>query len=409
MYCWLLQKMDAKRAIATMLIGLTVFMAGTHRGAAEPPLRTMPLSAIAADPAEAPLGQDDRLWGQSGQPGDRATLLRAIDYSLRYLASDRAAKDYQRIDRTAFGNPSPTALRARVRRSLQRFRHLLMTQPNATALQQAVVQEFVLYQAIGKDSQGTVGFTGYFEPTYRASRVPTAEYRYPLFRRPPNLEQWPSPPPTRLQLEGADGLQFAQGPLRGLELVWLRDRLEAFLVHVQGSARLQLTDGRTLTVGYAGRTDYPYVGIGRELVNAGKFTLEELTLPRLVQYFQDHPDELDLYLPRNQRFIFFQETHGAPATGSIGVPVLAGRSIATDKTLFPPGALALIHTQLPEVDARGGLVQRWVSRYVLDQDTGGAIKGPGRVDVFMGTGQGAGDRAGLVNATGQLYYLLLRE
>ncbi|UZQ54251.1 MltA domain-containing protein [Trichothermofontia sichuanensis B231] len=419
MHGWPLPSVDTKRTIAIILMGLSIYLGNSRLGAVAPPLRPVPVDAIAADPccAEPLLGQDDAIWPQQGQSsdapremlGERATLLRAIDHSLQYLASDRAVNDYQKIDRTAFGNPSPAALRSRVRRSLQRFRQLVLTQPNARALQRAVAQEFIFYQAIGQDGQGTVGFTGYFEPTYRASRVPTVEYRYPLFRRPPTLEQWSRPHPTRLQLEGADGLQFAQGPLRGLELVWLRDRLEAFLVQVQGSARLQLTDGRTLTVGYAGRTDYPYVGIGRELVDAGKFTLEELTLPRLVQYFREHPDELDLYLPRNQRFVFFKETHGAPATGSIGVPVLPGRSIATDKTLFPPGALALIHTPLPTLNRAGQLEQRLVSRYVLDQDTGGAIKGPGRVDVFMGTGQAAGDRAGLVNATGQLYYLLLRE
>lgn len=411
MWAWRWQKNNAARTIAALVMGLSAGVLGDRTWAAEVPLRPIAPAAITADPCctEVPLGQDEQIWGHLGQPGDRATLLRAIDHSLRYLASNRAVNDYQKIDRTAFGNPSASALRARVRRSLQRFRHLVLTQPTATALQQAVTQEFVFYQAIGKDGQGSVGFTGYFEPTYRASRVPTAEYRYPLFRRPPNLDQWPTPHPTRLELEGADGLQFAQGPLRGLELVWLRDRLEAFLVQVQGSARLQLTDGRILTVGYAGRTDYPYVGIGRELVNAGKFTLAELNLPRLIQYFREHPEELAIYLPRNQRFIFFQETHGAPATGSIGVPVVAGRSIATDKTLFPPGALALIHTPLPERNAQGGLEQRLVSRYVLDQDTGGAIRGPGRVDVFMGTGPAAGDRAGFVNATGRLYYLLLRE
>ena len=166
-----------------------------------------------------------------------------------------------------------------------------------------------------------------------------------LYRLPPNMGQWPRPQPTRLQLEGADGLQGSQGKLQGLELVWLRDRLEAYLVQVQGSARLQLKDGGTMSVGVAGHTDYPYVSVGRALVNAGKFKLEELTLPRLIQYFRDNPADEDLYLPQNNRFIFFEETGGAPATGSLGLPVTAERSIATDKSLMPPGALALIRAQ----------------------------------------------------------------
>lgn len=163
-----------------------------------------------------------------------------------------------------------------------------------------------------------------------------------------------------------------------------------------------------MTVGYAGKTNYPYTSIGKELVQEGKFQATELTLPRLLQYFQDNPQDRDRYLPRNQSFVFFRETHGSPATGSLGVPVTPNRSIATDKTLMPPGALALIQTQLPAANASGSLNLRSVSRFTLDQDTGSAIKGPGRVDVFMGTGSAAKAKAGLINAPGQLYYLLLR-
>jgi membrane-bound lytic murein transglycosylase A len=197
--------------------------------------------------------------------------------------------------------------------------------------------------------------------------------------------------------------------LRGLELVWLRDRLQAYLVQVQGSARLQLTDGTQISVGYAGRTEYPYVSLGRELVNAGKIPVENLSLPLVIQYFQAHPGELDEYLPRNDRFVFFKETTGTPATGSLGVPVTAERSIATDKYLMPPGALALIQTEIPQPNAQGQLTPQRASRYLLDQDTGGAIQGAGRVDIFMGTGTQAGDRAGLIHAPGQLYYLLLKN
>jgi membrane-bound lytic murein transglycosylase A len=107
--------------------------------------------------------------------------------------------------------------------------------------------------------------------------------------------------------------------------------------------------------------------------------------------------------------VFFRDTNGAPALGSLNVPVTAERSIATDKSLMPPGALALIRTTLPILNAKKQLEQSPVTRYVLDQDTGGAIKGPGRVDVYMGTGLLAGNKAGLVNSSGQLYYLLLKN
>lgn len=360
------------------------------------PLLALPAlaQALVPIPQTRPIGVDEQLFGTSG---DRSALVRAIDYSLRYLNSAQAVSDYQK-------QTVPGMTRDRVRRSLQRFRQLVITAPSAEALQAAVNQEFVWYRSVGNDNQGTVAFTGYFEPVYPASRVPTPEFRYPLFRRPSALAPGQL---TRLQLEGADGLQYQQSVLRGRDFVYLRDRLQAFLIQVQGSARLALTDGSVMTVGYDGNNGLPYGSIGRELVNAGKFTLEELTLPKLIQYFQQHPQELDTYLPRNRSFIFFRNTAGAAATGSLKLPVTPDRSIATDKTKFPPGALALIQATIPYPTPKGDLVPRPVWRYVLDQDTGSAIKGAGRVDIFLGTGKLAGDRAGLINSTGSLYYLLL--
>ncbi len=366
-----------------------------------PQPETSPVPALVPVRSFVSLPPDTQILGTSILSGDRRVLLAAVDNSLRYLRTARAAEDYRR-------SAIPGITRDRVRRSLERFRQLLIQAKSPEALQAAVEREFVFYQSTGKDGQGTVGFTGYFEPIHVASRVRTKEFSYPIFRMPPNLAAWRRPHPTRQQLEGTDGLQFSKSPLKGLELVWLRDRLEAFLIQVQGSARLHLTDGSTMTIGYAGNTDYPYTGIGRELVKAGKIKPEELTLPAVVQYFKDHPDELDVYLPRNQRFVFFRSTGGISATGSLGVPVLPERSIATDKSLFPPGALAVIQTQIPVQTSSGKLEPQLATRYVLDQDTGGAIKGAGRVDIFMGTGTLAGDRAGLINAPGQLYYLLLK-
>jgi membrane-bound lytic murein transglycosylase A len=391
------------RAIATLYLSLGLTLGLVPLPPAQQPLQRREVTEVQAMSAASPmLGLDPQLWGSPhGQP-QRQALLQAIAHSLAYLNTPAAADAYRQYS-------VPGISRDRVRRSLVRFRQLVRTARSPEALQAVVLREFDFYQSIGSDSVGTVAFTGYFEPTYVASRVPTAEFRYPLYRTPSRLGQWPQPHPTRTQLEGADGLQAAQGPLRGLELVWLRDRLEAFLVQVQGSARLQLIDGSVMTVGYDGRTDYPYTGVGRELVRDGKIRQEDLTLPTLQNYFQQYPEALDEYLPRNNRFVFFRETAGAPPTGSLNVPVTAERSIATDKTLMPPGALALIQTQLPDGNGQGSLEQQMVSRYVLDQDTGGAIRGAGRVDIFMGTGERAGDRAGLINATGQLYYLLLKE
>ncbi|MEM9510109.1 MAG: murein transglycosylase A [Cyanobacteria bacterium P01_E01_bin.35] len=330
------------------------------------------------------------------------TLLKAVDHSLYYLSTPKAVASYRQ-------QANPEFNIERVRRSLERFKELLLTTDSPAALEQAVKSEFIFYQSVGTDLQGTVEFTGYFEPTYTASRVRTAEYRYPLYRKPADFDRWSTPHPTRAQLEGKDGLGSKQSVLKGQELVWLSDRLEAFLVQVQGSARLKMTDGTTMTVGYGGTTDYPYVSIGKELVQDGVFNKEELSLPKLLDYFTANPQLLDQYLPRNNRFIFFRETAGKPPTGSLGVPVTGDRSIATDKSLMPPGALALIMAPIPDVQSTGEIKTKIVSRYVLDQDTGSAIKGAGRVDIFLGSGEVAGERAGLINSSGNLFYLLLKD
>ena len=344
---------------------------------------------------------DDLLW-QENDSTAQLRLLTAVAHSLSYLDTPAAIEAYANY-------PIEGLTYERVRRSLQRFRTLVLTSDSPAELQAAMKREFDLYQSIGNDGEGTVHFTGYFEPTYAASRVPTAEYRYPLYQRPTDLDDWVLPHPTRTELEGKDGLQSANGPLKGLELVWMRDRLEAFLVQVQGSARLRLTDGSFMSVGYAGRTEYDYVSLGRELINDGKVPSEGMTLERLLAFFAAQPAALNEYIPRNNRFVFFRETAGGPPTGTFSVPVTAGRSIATDKAIMPPGALALINLDWPTLGTSGSWQATPISRYVLNQDTGGAIQGPGRVDIYVGSCEAAGNQAGQINTDGQLFFLLLKE
>jgi membrane-bound lytic murein transglycosylase A len=384
--------------------------------ASEPQSQLPPLQEVKINPSS--LGIDEQLWGITTQGdndtscnntkqvqigcGDRKALLEAIDHSLEYLATPSAAKAYENY-------PMANITLDRVRRSLIRFRQLLITSSNAAELQEAVEREFAFYRSRGQDNHGTVLFTGYFEPIYPASPIKTAEYIYPIYGLPPDFAQWKQPHPTRIELEGKDGLLGEASPLSGYEIAWLRDRLQAYLIQVQGSAKLEMTDGSVISVGYAGKTEYPYVSLGAELIKDGHFQNNQLNLPIMINFFKNQPTVRDEYISRNNRFIFFRQTDGSPATGSIGVPVVAERSIATDKSLMPPGALALIRTYLPTHQEAGQWKMSRVSRYVLDQDTGGAIKGPGRVDVFMGSGPVAGDRAGLISEPGYLYYLLLKE
>ncbi|OBQ36365.1 MAG: murein transglycosylase [Anabaena sp. MDT14b] len=345
------------------------------------------------------LGLDEQLWGKRG---DKQALLTSIDNSLRYLATSRAVTAYQNY-------PIKEITLNRVQRSLVRFRQLVVSSQSAAELQAAVRREFVFYQSVGNDGKGTVKFTAYYEPVYTASRVRTSVYKYPLYRLPPDFQKWPKPHPKRIDLEGKNGLLGDKSRLRGLEILWFRNRLDAYMVHIQGSAQIRLTNGRRTSVGFAGGTDYAWTSIGRELAKDGKMPLSGLTMPKLITYFRQHPKELSNYLPRWERFVFFAETNGTPATGSILVPVTAERSIATDKSLMPPGALALIINSFPYPTNGGKLESRLVNRFVLDQDTGSAIKGPGRVDYFMGSGQLAGDRAGISGGNGLLFYLLLKE
>lgn len=345
---------------------------------------------------------DEMIYGGDNEKiADKKALLAAIDQSLKYLQTRGAEVAYKKYK-------IPEITKERVDKSLRRFRELLLSTNSSQELHTAIEKEFVFYQSLGKDTKGTVLFTAYYEPLYLASRKPTKEFRYPAYRYPADLTSWTKPHPTRLELEGADGLQGAKGKLKGLELFWFRDRLEPYIIQIQGSARLKLTDGTQTTIGYAGNTAYNYKSLGRLLVDDGKFPLEGLTMPIILEYFQKYPQDLNIYIPRDRSFVFFRETNGQPAQGSISVPLTPERSIATDKSLMPPGALALIRAPFPFANQNGELEHRTVSRYVLDQDTGGAIKGAGRVDYFLGTGKIAGDRAGVTVSNGQLFYLLLK-
>jgi membrane-bound lytic murein transglycosylase A len=354
--------------------------------------------------SQASLPQDDnyfldnQIWGENG---DKQNLLQAIDYSLNYLQTPAAKVAYQKYI-------VPEITREKVEKSLKRFRELVVNSQNAEELQDAVNKEFEFYKSVGSDNKGTILFTGYYKPIYQASRQQTAEYRYPVYRLPDDFKSWSKPHPTRLELEGADALQADKGKLKGSELFWLKSRMDAFLAQVQGSAVLEFLDGTTTSINYAANTDHEYVSLGKELIKDGKLEQEGITLEKVINYLEENPESQNEYLPRNPRFIFFKDTKNAPAIGSLNVPVTPERSIATDKSLMPPGALAIIRAQFPFIN-QGEIEQRLVSRYVLDQDTGGAIKSPGRVDYYIGVGKEAGDRAGAIVNQGELYYLLLKN
>ncbi len=321
---------------------------------------------------------------------DKELLLQSISNSIEYF---KKIKSYPKAFSSIGFTPE------KQKETLEFFRDGYIQCKNAKELNDFIAKNFRVFQAIGKMYEGDVHFTGYGTPIYDGSLTPTETFRYPLYDKPADFKK---PYFTRREIE-------ERNLLKGTEIAYLKSKLEAYLIHVQGSGQIRLSSGKKVYVGYAGNSGHSYTSIGRLLVLDGKIREEELTLSVLIDYFDRHPYELDHYLRQNDRYIFFKKVPHAVPHGSIGVPVTSMRSIATDKKVFPPGGLAFatIGTQRPGGTSRSN--EKWhaeKSFFVLDQDTGSAIKTPARADLFFGIGDRAMHKAGNLNTYGRLYYLL---
>ncbi len=339
---------------------------------------------------------------------DLASLRLAIGHSLAYL---------QKLppERVVGVQPRPFTA-TELADSLLAVGALLDQRPSRARLATELAKRFDLL-ASSDDSQATeVLFTGYYQPVIDASLVESDEFRYPIYGVPPELVApdrkgaYPTAgiekrvlPPYYSRRE-IDELGLLRG--RSLEIAWVKDRIDLFFLHVQGSGLLRLRDGRQVTVGYAAQNGLPYRSIGRLLIDSGKVTKEEMSMQRLRRYLTEHPVEQSEIFAYNQSYVFFRLNEGGPL-GSLDVPVTAGRSIATDSRLFPRGALALVDTEIPVIGPQGDLAGwRPVTRFVLNQDTGGAIRGSQRADYYFGTGDEAGALAGYMNRQGRLYFFV---
>lgn len=283
----------------------------------------------------------------------------------------------------------------------------------------ALIRErFEIYQSVGCDDRGTVLFTGYYRPIFDARLQPDAQFRYPLYKAPDNLVK--DKDGNTLGMKTAGGavipcwtraqIDSPQSPLKGHEICWLKDPFEAYIVTVQGSGKLRMADGSYFEIGYAANNGYPYTSVGQALINDGAIAAEQLSLQGLIQYFHAHPEQLAKYLPRNQRYVFFQPRSGGPY-GSLNVPVTPYRSIATDKSIYPRACPAYLVTQLP-VRLGNDIQNQPYGGFAMDQDTGGAIRAAGRCDIFMGTDDekgSVGELAGRTLNEGQLYYIFVKE
>ena len=270
-------------------------------------------------------------------------------------------------------------------------------------------------------------FTGYYEPLLRGSRARSSRYRVPLYRRPPDIVQVDlgrfreDLRGRRLagRLRGAtlepydDRRSITAGALRGrgLELVWVDDPIAAFFLQIQGSGQIELDTGERLRLGYAAQNGHPYFAIGRELIERGELTRETVSLQSIRAWLLEHPDEAQDVMALNASYVFFRTIEGDGPIGSQGVALTPGRSLAVDRTFVPLGVPLWLETTAPTVGnsaAEGAVDQSPVRRLVVAQDTGGAIRGPVRGDLFWGAGSEAEEIAGRMNSEGRYWLLLPR-
>lgn len=298
--------------------------------------------------------------------------------------------------------------------SIEEFLRLLNAEMSPRQLNSAILEKFDVYMSVGCDDEGTVLFTGYYTPVFKGSLKRTGKFKYPLYSTPDDLVKTPageilgrkrsngliSPYPSRAVIENAM-------MLHGSELVWLADAFEAYIASVQGSAKIKLPNEEIITLGYAANNGHEYKSVGKAMMAAGAVTADQLSLDAMIAYFKQNPGDVKRYTHKNPRYVFFKKSNGPPR-GSINEPVTALRTIATDKLIFPRAALTFISTKLP-AEINGAVTQKYYSGFALDQDAGGAIRAPGRCDVYMGIGFDAGRLAGQTYKEGKLYYLFIKE
>ncbi|WP_343313074.1 murein transglycosylase A [Brucella sp. BE17] len=271
------------------------------------------------------------------------------------------------------------------------------------------------------EAQGFV--TAFYEPEIEASRTPDAQFNVPFLKKPDELvkitdENRPTgfDPSFAFAKATADGLAefedraaIEQGALagRGLEIAYVADRVDAFFAHVQGAARLKFDDGTLTRITYSAKTGHPFTGIGRILVDKGEIAAAEISMQSIRAWLNEHPERADDLIWQNRSYIFFREAPVVdPALGQIAaakVPLTPGRSMAVDRLLHTFGTP--IHVHAPDVKAFENAA---FSRLMIAQDTGTAIVGPARGDLFAGSGNAAGEIAGGIKDQVEFYALVPR-
>ena len=344
-------------------------------------------------------------------------LLHAIDRSVAYLTPLPPDRVF------AFGLDRFPA--AHVLRSLETFRDFIRNRPPPSALNRFIADNYWVYRSAGSDQQGRVLFTGYYEPVLQGSLVPSAEFPVPVYARPRDLvtiDLGPFAPDLKGRtitgrFTGQTLVPYydrreieAWGKLedRAPTLLWLKDPVDLFFLQVQGSGRVYLQNGQSRNLHYDAANGRPYRSIGKLLLEEGKIARDQMSMQAIRDYLRRHPAETPAILNHNPSYVFFQTEAESPL-GALGVKLTPGRSVALDRRWFPRTGLLFIETSKPLVD--GDLrIRRWTDlrRFALAQDTGGAIRGPGRADLFWGNGPYAEIAAGHLQHPGTFYFLVLK-
>lgn len=346
------------------------------------------------------------------------SLKQAIERNMRYL---NALKDGHTF---RYGEDTYTA--GEIKDSLQYFALILdAAKGDTNALNRFIREDFTVYAAAGSDAQGKVYYTGYYVPELNGSRTKGGRYIYPLYALPKDMvrvelgmfaEKYKGEKIVGRVEEGRlvpyyTHEEIYKGALagKGLELLWVDSRVDLFFLQVQGSGTVRLDDGGVINVTYAGANGHRYRPAGRVLVDEEKIPLSEISLQSIKRYLAEHPEDVDRVLFYNPSYVFFRES-GESAIGSTGVSLVDGRAVATDRKIFPQGALLYVSTQRSEFAEDASVSgQSQLRRFALNQDTGGAIIGPGRADFFWGRGKESELQAGHMKYYGTLYFLVKKK
>lgn len=289
---------------------------------------------------------------------------------------------------------------------------------------------FEFFEVYGKDDWAEVMSTGYYEPKVMGSKTRTDIFSQPLYSTPKDLivvdlkkfaSKFPKGEKLPVLAGRLDNKSFVpyfdrkaidsdqKLKNQNLELAWV-EPVDSFFIQIQGSGTVEFQDGERVRYGYAAQNGHPYFALGKSLTDF--IPLEEMSMQRIKLHLQTLPhEEQQNILNRNPSYVFFKKLDGGALTYA-GMEVSDGRTIATDLHLFPKGAMAFLDIEEPVFDSSTDITPReWkhMPRIVFDQDTGGAIRGGGRVDLYYGAGEEASQKAGVMKQKGKLYYLVPRS